>query len=231
MLKVDRLEAGYGSGKVLFGVNFQVPKGEVTAIIGRNGVGKTTTLKTVMGIVQASSGTVSLDGLDLSRKPAHEMVRAGIGYVPEGRQIFPALTVLENLRVGQRSKPKTWTEERVLDLFPHLQRRIKNAGHALSGGEQQMLAIARALVTDVKVLMLDEPTQGLAPMVVQQIGDVVKLLKSEGVAVLLVEQNLNLTERISDRILVMSKGKVVETLSIADFKADAERVHRQWLTI
>ncbi|MDR6858667.1 ABC transporter ATP-binding protein [Variovorax guangxiensis] len=231
MLKVDRLEAGYGSGKVLFGVNFQVPKGEVTAIIGRNGVGKTTTLKTVMGIVQASSGTVSLDGLDLSRKPAHEVVRAGIGYVPEGRQIFPALTVLENLRVGQRSKPKTWTEERVLDLFPNLQRRIKNAGHALSGGEQQMLAIARALVTDVKVLMLDEPTQGLAPMVVQQIGDVVKLLRSEGVAVLLVEQNLNLTERISDRILVMSKGKVVETLSIADFKADAERVHRQWLTI
>lgn len=231
MLKVDRLEAGYGSGKVLFGVDFQVPKGEVTAIIGRNGVGKTTTLKTVMGIVQASSGTVSLDGLDLSRKPAHEMVRAGIGYVPEGRQIFPALTVLENLRVGQRSKPKTWTEERVLDLFPNLQRRIKNAGHALSGGEQQMLAIARALVTDVKVLMLDEPTQGLAPMVVQQIGDVVKLLKSEGVAVLLVEQNLNLTERISDRILVMSKGKVVETLSIVDFKADAERVHRQWLTI
>lgn len=231
MLKVDRLEAGYGSGKVLFGVDFQVPKGEVTAIIGRNGVGKTTTLKTVMGIVQASSGTVSLDGLDLSRKPAHEVVRAGIGYVPEGRQIFPALTVLENLRVGQRSKPKTWTEERVLDLFPNLQRRIKNAGHALSGGEQQMLAIARALVTDVKVLMLDEPTQGLAPMVVQQIGDVIKLLKSEGVAVLLVEQNLNLTERISDRILVMSKGKVVETLSIADFKADAERVHRQWLTI
>ncbi|QFZ84687.1 ATP-binding cassette domain-containing protein [Variovorax paradoxus] len=231
MLKVDRLEAGYGSGKVLFGVDFQVPKGEVTAIIGRNGVGKTTTLKTIMGIVQASSGTVSIDGLDLSRKPAHEMVRAGIGYVPEGRQIFPALTVLENLRVGQRSKPKTWTEERVLDLFPNLQRRIKNAGHALSGGEQQMLAIARALVTDVKVLMLDEPTQGLAPMVVQQIGDVVKLLKSEGVAVLLVEQNLNLTERISDRILVMSKGKVVETLSIADFKADAERVHRQWLTI
>lgn len=231
MLKLDRLEGGYGSGKVLFGVDFQVPKGEVTAIIGRNGVGKTTTLKTVMGIVQASSGTVSLDGLDLSRKPAHEMVRAGIGYVPEGRQIFPALTVLENLRVGQRSKPKTWTEERVLDLFPNLQRRIKNAGHALSGGEQQMLAIARALVTDVKVLMLDEPTQGLAPMVVQQIGDVVKLLKSEGVAVLLVEQNLNLTESISDRILVMSKGKVVETLSIADFKADAERVHRQWLTI
>ncbi|MDM0065249.1 ABC transporter ATP-binding protein [Variovorax sp. J31P207] len=231
MLKVDKLEAGYGSGKVLFGVNLQVPKGEVTAIIGRNGVGKTTTLKTVMGLVRASSGTVSIDGLDLSGKPAHEMVRAGIGYVPEGRQIFPALTVLENLRVGQRTKPKTWTEERVLDLFPHLQRRIKNAGHALSGGEQQMLAIARALVTDVKVLMLDEPTQGLAPMVVQQIGDVVKLLKSEGVAVLLVEQNLNLTERISDRILVMSKGKVVETLSIADFKADAERVHRQWLTI
>ncbi|MGJ7491537.1 ABC transporter ATP-binding protein [Variovorax sp. ZT4R33] len=231
MLKVSKLASGYGSGKVLFGVDLEAPKGEVTSIIGRNGVGKTTTLKTVMGLVRASEGTVSLDGVDLSGKPAHDVVRAGIGYVPEGRQIFPALTVLENLRVGQRTKPKTWTEERVLDLFPNLQRRIKNAGHALSGGEQQMLAIARALVTDVKVLMLDEPTQGLAPMVVQQIGDVIKLLRSEGVAVLLVEQNLNLTERISDHILVMAKGRIVETLSIADFKADAERVHRQWLTI
>jgi branched-chain amino acid transport system ATP-binding protein len=231
MLRVDRIEAGYGSGKVLFGVDLVAPKGEVTAIIGRNGVGKTTTLKTVIGLLQASAGSVTLDGINLSRQPAHAVVRSGLGYVPEGRQIFPKLTVLENLRVGQRHKPKTWTEERVLDLFPNLRRRIKNAGHALSGGEQQMLAIARALVTDVRALMLDEPTQGLAPMVVEQIGEVIKLLKAEGVAVLLVEQNLNLTERISDRILVMSKGKVVETLTIDEFRANAERVHRQWLTV
>ncbi|MFB9127007.1 ABC transporter ATP-binding protein [Paraburkholderia dipogonis] len=178
MLRIEGLEAGYGSGKVLFGVDFQVPRGEVTAIIGRNGVGKTTTLKSVVGLLRASSGKISLDSQDLSRRSVHAVVRAGIGYVPEGRQIFPALTVLENLRVGQRRAPRTWTEERVLDLFPNLRRRIKNRGHALSGGEQQMLAIARALVTDVKVLMLDEPTQGLAPMVVKQIGDVIQLLKS-----------------------------------------------------
>ncbi|MFB9127533.1 ABC transporter ATP-binding protein [Paraburkholderia dipogonis] len=231
MLRIEGLEAGYGSGKVLFGVDFQVPRGEVTAIIGRNGVGKTTTLKSVVGLLRASSGKISLDSQDLSRRSVHAVVRAGIGYVPEGRQIFPALTVLENLRVGQRRAPRTWTEERVLDLFPNLRRRIKNRGHALSGGEQQMLAIARALVTDVKVLMLDEPTQGLAPMVVKQIGDVIQLLKAENVAILLVEQNLNLTESVSDRILVMSKGKVVETLSIGQFKLDADRVHHQWLTI
>lgn len=231
MLRIERLEAGYGVGQVLFGVDFQVPKGEVTAVIGRNGVGKTTTLKSILGLLPASKGKVELDGRDLSRRTVHGMVRAGLGYVPEGRQIFPHLTVLENLRVGQRSKPKTWTEERVLDLFPNLRRRIRNAGHALSGGEQQMLAIARALVTDVKILMLDEPTQGLAPMVVDQIGEVIKLLKEENVGVLLVEQNLNLTERVSDRILVMSKGKVEETLSIDQFRLESERIHRQWLTI
>lgn len=231
MLRVQGIEAGYGLGKVLFGVDFSVPKGEVTAIIGRNGVGKTTTLKSILGLLPAGSGKIDLNGKDLSRCSVHEIVRAGIGYVPEGRQIFPHLTVIENLRVGQRYRPKTWTEERVLDLFPNLRKQAKNPGHALSGGEQQMLAIARALVTDVQVLMLDEPTQGLAPMVVHQIGEVIQLLKAEQVAVLLVEQNLNLTETVSDRILVMSKGKVVETLGIAEFKADAERVHRQWLTI
>jgi len=231
MLQVEHLEGGYGSGKVLFGVDLQAPKGEATAIIGRNGVGKTTSLKGILGLLPVRAGRIVLNGLDLSRAPVHAIVRAGIGYVPEGRQIFPKLTVLENLRVGQRHAPKVWTEERVLDLFPNLKARIKNPGHALSGGEQQMLAIARALVTDVQVLMLDEPTQGLAPMVVEQIGSVIRRLKAEGVAILLVEQNLNLTENVSDRILVMSKGKVVETLSIGEFRKDRDRVHREWLTI
>jgi branched-chain amino acid transport system ATP-binding protein len=231
MLRVEELKGGYGSGKVLFGMNFQVPKGKVTSIIGRNGVGKTTALKAILGLLPDVAGRVFLDEADLSRKSVHHIVRAGIGYVPEGRQIFPALTVLENLRVGQRHPPKVWTEERVLDLFPNLRARTKNAGHALSGGEQQMLAIARALVTDVRAVMLDEPTQGLAPKVVEQIGEVIRHLKDAGVAVLLVEQNLNLTAKVSDRILVMSKGEIVETLAIEEFRKDEERVHRQWLTI
>ena len=231
MLRVERMEGGYGSGKVLFGMDFQVPKGEVTAVIGRNGVGKTTSLKGILGLLPDRSGRITLDDEDLSGRPVHAIVRAGLGYVPEGRQIFPKLTVLENLRVGQRHAPRVWTEERVLELFPNLRNRIKNPGHALSGGEQQMLAIARALVTDVKVLMLDEPTQGLAPLVVVQIAQVIQRLKAEGVAILLVEQNLNLTSTVSDRVLVMSKGKVVETLKIDEFQRDQERIHHQWLTI
>jgi branched-chain amino acid transport system ATP-binding protein len=231
MLQVEKIEGGYGSGKVLFGMDFEVPKAQVTAVIGRNGVGKTTTLKGILGLLPDRTGRITLDGHDLSGKPVHAIVRAGLGYVPEGRQIFPKLTVLENLRVGQRRPPRVWTEERVLELFPNLKTRIKNPGHALSGGEQQMLAIARALVTDAKVLMLDEPTQGLAPLVVELIAGVIRRLKSEGVAILLVEQNLNLTESISDRVLVMSKGKVVETLRIDEFRNDQERIHHQWLTI
>ena len=231
MLQVEKMEGGYGSGKVLFGMDFEVSKAQVTAVIGRNGVGKTTSLKGILGLLPDRTGRITLDGQDLTGKPVHAIVRAGLGYVPEGRQIFPKLTVLENLRVGQRHPPRVWTEERVLDLFPNLKTRIKNAGHALSGGEQQMLAIARALVTDAKVLMLDEPTQGLAPLVVELIARVIRRLKSEGVAILLVEQNLNLTESISDRVLVMSKGKVVETLGIDEFRSDQERIHHQWLTI
>ena len=231
MLRVDGVEGGYGSGKVLFGIDFEAPKGEITAIIGRNGVGKTTTLKAILGLLPSRSGKVVLDGKDLSDRPVHDIVRAGIGYVPEGRQIFPALTVMENLRVGQRHAPKVWTEERVLELFPNLRARAKNLGQALSGGEQQMLAIARALVTDVRVLMLDEPTQGLAPLVVEQIRNVIQRLKAEGVAIVLVEQNLNLTGNVSDRILVMSKGRIVETVGIHQFRNEEERIHRQWLTI
>ncbi|WFU79225.1 ABC transporter ATP-binding protein [Bradyrhizobium sp. CIAT3101] len=231
MLHLDGLEAGYGSGKVLFGVNLEAPAGQVTAIIGRNGVGKTTTLKAILGFLAVSAGRISLDGKDLSRKQVHDVVRAGIGYVPEGRQIFPTLTVLENLRVGQRRPPQVWTEERLLELFPNLRERSQNLGRALSGGEQQMLAIARALVTDVKVLMLDEPTQGLAPKVVDQIGDVIRRLKAEGVAVLLVEQNLNLTENVADRILVMSKGRIVETVTGEGFRTNGDEIRHRWLTI
>lgn len=231
MLQINGVESGYAAGKVLFGLDLEAPREHVTAIIGRNGVGKTTTLKSVLGILRPTAGKIWLDGQDLTHKQPYEIVRAGIGYVPEGRQIFPSLTVLENLRVGQRRPPRVWTEDRVLDLFPNLRERAKNLGRALSGGEQQMLAIARALVTDVKVLMLDEPTQGLAPLVVAQIENVIRRLKAEGVAVLLVEQNLNLTEHVADRILVMSKGRIVETVSNDEFRSKGEDIRHRWLTI
>ncbi|MGO4567112.1 ABC transporter ATP-binding protein [Rhizobium sp. 2YAF20] len=231
MLQVRGVEAGYGTGTVLHGVTLDVPKGEVTAVVGRNGVGKSTTLKAILGLLPIQKGKVTLENNDLTGCNPHSIVRAGIGYVPEGRQIFPKLTVLENLRVGQRRRPKVWTEERILELFPNLRARTNNLGHALSGGEQQMLAIGRALVTDVKVLMLDEPTQGLAPNVVNQIGEVIKRLKEESVAVLLVEQNLNLTEDVADRVLVMSKGNVVETCGIREFREDGEAIRNRWLTI
>jgi branched-chain amino acid transport system ATP-binding protein len=231
MLHIKGIEGGYGSGQVLFGVDLEAPSAQITAIIGRNGVGKTTTLKSVLGILRPSAGKVWLDGQDLTHREPYERVRAGIGYVPEGRQIFPSLTVLENLRVGQRRPPRVWTEERLLDLFPNLRERAKNPGRSLSGGEQQMLAIARALVTDAKVLMLDEPSQGLAPLVVVQISHVIRRLKAEGVAVLLVEQNLNLTESVADRVLVMAKGKVVETVDIDEFMSRGEQIRHRWLTI
>ncbi|HEY5798028.1 MAG TPA: ABC transporter ATP-binding protein [Bosea sp. (in: a-proteobacteria)] len=231
MLRTRGLEAGYGSGRVLFGVDLDAPSGEVTAIIGRNGVGKTTSLKAMLGILPLKAGKVFLGDEELTGKDVHHMVRAGIGYVPEGRQIFPQLTVIENLRVGQRRPPRIWTEDRLLELFPNLRERAKNLGKALSGGEQQMLAIARALVTDAKVLMLDEPTQGLAPKVVDQIADVIRLLTAEGVAVLLVEQNLALTENVADRVLVMSKGKIVETVDVETFRSEGEEIRHRWLTL
>ena len=231
MLHIRGVESGYGTGKVLHDVTFDAPKGQVTAVIGRNGVGKSTTLKTILGLLPLQKGKVTLDNVDITAQGPHKVVRAGIGYVPEGRQIFPKLTVLENLRVGQRRPPRVWTEERILELFPNLRARTKNPGHALSGGEQQMLAIGRALVTDVKVLMLDEPTQGLAPKVVEQIGQVIRRLKDEGVAVLLVEQNLSLTEAVADRVLVMSKGSVVETVGIEEFRQEGEAIRNRWLTI
>ncbi|MGE7471941.1 ABC transporter ATP-binding protein [Bosea sp. NPDC003192] len=231
MLRTRGLEAGYGTGRVLFGVDLDAPSGEVTAIIGRNGVGKTTSLKAMLGILPLKAGKVFLGDEELTGRDVHHMVRAGIGYVPEGRQIFPQLTVIENLRVGQRRPPRTWTEDRLLELFPNLRERAKNLGKALSGGEQQMLAIARALVTDAKVLMLDEPTQGLAPKVVDQIADVIRLLTAEGVAVLLVEQNLALTENVADRVLVMSKGKIVETVDVETFRSEGEEIRHRWLTL
>ncbi len=231
MLTVEDLTGGYGAARVLQGMRLQAPPGQVTALIGRNGVGKTTTLRAIMGLLPRCAGRIALDGEPLLGRPTHRIARAGIGYVPEGRQIFPDLTVAENLQVGQRSASRQWPPDRLFALLPNLRERLANPGRALSGGEQQMLAIARALVTDPRVLLLDEPSQGLAPMVVRELAGVLRHLAAQKVAVLLVEQNLRLTEAVADRIVILAKGRVVHQATAAEFRAEEESVRHRWLTI
>ncbi len=170
MLRIEGLHTHYGASHVLQGVDLDVPRGRIGAVLGRNGVGKTTTVRSIMGLVPPTSGRVLLDGQDIAGWPPHLVARAGVAYVPEGRLIFPDLTVLENIRVGERKPAKAWPVERLLELFPSLRERAGNRGSQLSGGEQQMLAIARALVSDPKVVLLDEPSQGLAPLVVRELA-------------------------------------------------------------
>ena len=231
MLTLTDVTGGYRGAQVLQGVSFDVPAGEVTAVVGRNGVGKTTTLRAIMGLLPGIQGRITLDGKALLGEPSHRIARAGIGYVPEGRQVFPDLTVEENLHVGQRQPSRDWPPEKLFALLPNLKERLRNAGRALSGGEQQMLAIARALTTDPRVLLLDEPSQGLAPMVVRELAAVLRRLAEGGVAVLLVEQNLRLTEAVANRILIMAKGQVVHEATAAAFAAEEETVRHRWLTM
>jgi branched-chain amino acid transport system ATP-binding protein len=231
MLALREVAGGYRGARVLQGVTLDAPTGQVTALVGRNGVGKTTTLRAVMGLLDRTAGEITLDGTPLRGRPPHLIARAGIGYVPEGRQIFPDLTVAENLQVGQRRPSRAWPPDRLFALLPNLRERLRNPGRSLSGGEQQMLAVARALVTDPRVLLLDEPSQGLAPKVVRELAAVLRRLAGEGVAVLLVEQNLRLTEAVADRILIMAKGRVVHEASAAAFRAEEDEVRHRWLTM
>jgi branched-chain amino acid transport system ATP-binding protein len=205
--------------------------GEITAIIGRNGVGKTTLLRGLMGMLPRLGGRILLDDKVLSGLASHHVARAGIGYVPEGRQVFPELTVMENLAVAQRRPSRLWPEDRLFVLLPNLKERRRNAGRALSGGEQQMLAIARALVTDPRVLVLDEPSQGLAPMVVRELARVLRQLAQEGVAVLLVEQNLRMTEAVADRIAIMARGRIVHDDTADAFRVAEDDLRHRWLTL
>ena len=181
-------------------------EGRIVAVLGRNGVGKTTTLRTVMGLVPPSGGRVMLDGADITGWPPHRVARAGVAYVPEGRLIFPDLTVIENIRVAERRPARAWPLPRLLELFPPLRERAGNRGGNLSGGEQQMLAIARALVSDPKVLLLDEPSQGLAPLVVRELAEVIRRLPRQGVTILLIEQNMKLAEAVADEIAHHGEG-------------------------
>ncbi len=212
MLKVDALCAGYGSAQVLFDLSLTVGAGEVVAMLGRNGMGKTTTIKAVMGLVKPWSGTVAVDGVDLNGAPPHRIARAGIGLVPEGRRVFPTLTVTENLTAtaaqGRTGSP-AWTLERVYGLFPRLSERRGHLGSQLSGGEQQMLAIGRALMTNPRLVILDEATEGLAPLVRDEIWRCIETLRREGLAILIVDKNLDALMRMADRHVVVEKGEIV----------------------
>jgi branched-chain amino acid transport system ATP-binding protein len=231
MLSFSEVSGGYAAAQVLQGVSFTARAAEITAIIGRNGVGKTTLLRGLMGMLPRLDGRILLNDTVLSGLASHHVARAGIGYVPEGRQVFPELTVMENLAVAQRKPSRLWPEDRLFTLLPNLKERRRNAGRALSGGEQQMLAIGRALVTDPRVLVLDEPSQGLAPMVVRELARVLRQLAQEGVAVLLVEQNLRLTEAVADRIAIMARGQIVHDDTATAFRVAEDALRHRWLTL
>jgi branched-chain amino acid transport system ATP-binding protein len=194
-------------------------------------VGKTTTVRSIMGLAPPTSGKVLLDGQDIAGWQPHLVARAGVAYVPEGRLIFPDLSVIENIRVGERKPAKFWPIERLLELFPALRERAGNRGSQLSGGEQQMLAIARALVSDPKVLLLDEPSQGLAPLVVRELAAVIRRLCGEGVTVLLIEQNMKLAEAVADELHIMVKGRMVYAATPEIFRAEEALVRSRYLTV
>jgi branched-chain amino acid transport system ATP-binding protein len=224
MLSVAGLEAGYGDSRVLFGISLVVNAGEVVTLLGRNGMGKTTTVLAVMGILVPRAGEVRLDGARLDGRPPFQIARAGLGLVPEGRQVFPNLTVRENLMATAANRGGTaaaWTLRTVLDLFPPLAARLAHPGGRLSGGEQQMLAIGRALMTNPRLLILDEATEGLAPLVRQAIWDALGRLKARGQAILVIDKNLDALTRIADRHYVLEKGQVVWSGGSAELRADA----------
>jgi branched-chain amino acid transport system ATP-binding protein len=226
-LRVRDLHAGYRNGEVLHGVDLDVESGRTLGVLGRNGAGKTTLLNTVMGLVRPTRGSVNLDGRDLARSRPDQIARAGIALVPQGRRIWPTVTVREHLILaGRRRAGSPWPVGRVNDLFPVLaERRNQLAGH-LSGGEQQMLAIARALVTGPRVVLLDEPSEGLAPAIVDQIGHIIDAITRSGVAVILVEHDLHLVFGAADTIAVLARGTVAHRADTPAFRRDPETAHR-----
>ena len=231
MLRVEGVSAGYGGVCVLHGLSFQARAGEVTCVMGRNGVGKTTLMKCIMGLVPARSGVVTLDGKPVQSLPAHEVPRLGLAYVPQGRRLFGPLTVAENLTIGLMTRGKgDAVRNRVLDLFPRLRERLSQVSATLSGGEQQMLAIARALCLEPKVLLLDEPTEGLQPSMIALIRDVVVGLRATGVATVLVEQRVSAVLGMADRVAFMDQGHVAEVLDCAGLQADAPQF-RQYVGV
>ncbi len=227
MLSLEKVNVFYGKAQVLHGVSLRVGQGEIVSLIGRNGAGKSTTLKTMIGLLPCASGKRILDGKDVTEMKAHLLSRAGISYVPETREIFPNLTVAENLRAAQIThQTGYWTMERVYELFPILQDRAKSNGDTLSGGEQQMLAIARGVLTNPRVLLLDEPTEGLAPLMVSTVKEAIVNINKAGVPILLVEQNFKIPLKIAHRQYVIENGVIVWEGTNAELLKDKQNVER-----
>ncbi|WP_119167864.1 ABC transporter ATP-binding protein [Algihabitans albus] len=232
-LTVDGLNAFYGRAHILFDVSLSVGKGEVVALLGRNGAGKSTTLKSIVGLVSDARGKRNLNGLDISGQPSYRISQAGLGYVPEERRIFTNLTVMENLEVGRqppREGAPEWTPERLFELFPNLAEMRDRPGGRMSGGEQQMLTIARSLMGNPDTILLDEPSEGLAPVIVEQMARTITKLKHEGLTVLLSEQNLFFARALSDRAYVIESGRIRYQGSMTELMAD-ETVRQAYLTV
>jgi branched-chain amino acid transport system ATP-binding protein len=225
LLAVEGLEAWYGESHVLHGVSFNVQAGEVVTLLGRNGVGKTTTLKAIMGIIERRTGSVRFEGRELIKLSSDTIARRGIAFCPEERGIFASLDVKENLLLPRQVRPGGLGLDRIFELFPNLRERLSSQGMKLSGGEQQMLAIGRILRTGARLLLLDEPTEGLAPVIIQQIGRTIGMLKAQGFTILLVEQNFHFAATLADRYYVMEHGRIVDEFSAAGLQANIEKVH------
>ena len=225
LLAVSGLQAWYGESHILHGMEFIVGEGEVVTLLGRNGAGKTTTMKSIMGILPKRKGSIVFDGVETIRLPSRQIARLGIGYVPEERGIFSSLTVEENLNLPPRVKPGGLAVEQIFELFPNLKERLRSQGTKLSGGEQQMLAIGRILRTGANFLLLDEPTEGLAPVIIEQIGRTIARLKQEGFTIILVEQNFRFAQTVADRYYVVEHGRVVEMIPNTALEANMNKVH------
>jgi branched-chain amino acid transport system ATP-binding protein len=225
LLAVRNLETWYGESHVLHGIDFDVAPGEVVTLLGRNGAGKTTTLKSIIGILHKRRGSVMFDGAETIRLPSRAIARLGVGYVPEERGIFASLSVEENLILPPQVKPGGLTIEHVFELFPNLRERLSSQGTKLSGGEQQMLAIGRILRTGARLLLLDEPTEGLAPVIVEQIGRTIARLKKEGFTIVLVEQNFRFASTVADRHYVVEQGRVIDMIPNADLERNVDKLH------
>ena len=232
MITVDDVHTYRGLSYVLQGITLQAEDAQCTALLGRNGMGKTTLIETIMGLLSARDGDIMLDGTSLRGKEPFQIAKRGVALVPQGRHVFSSLTVEENLTLAARGngEPGAWTLERIYDLFPNLSRRRKNRGSDLSGGEQQMLAIGRAVMTNPQVLLMDEPSEGLAPVIVDKVGEVIRLLKQEGLCVFLVEQNYGLAIEVADRLYVLAGGQVVWQGSPAEIEA-ADDVRHEHLGV
>ncbi|MBS9721278.1 ABC transporter ATP-binding protein [Tianweitania sp. BSSL-BM11] len=225
LLTVRDLEAWYGESHVLHGINFDVRAGEVVTLLGRNGAGKTTTLKSVMGMIPKRKGSITFEGKELMHSPARYVAKAGIAICPEERGIFSSLSVEENLMLPPKVREGGLSVEQIFELFPNLKERLSSQGTKLSGGEQQMLAIGRILRTGAKLLLLDEPTEGLAPVIVQQIGHTISRLKNEGFTIVLVEQNFHFAASVADRHYIVEQGRTIDMIENSDLQANEGKLH------